>query len=105
MSQEVQDLRRKYQERISSEGMKTVTPGSHEHDQRQTRRGDAMAELLNEWDPVGHTVDEVRFVVGIPGQLKEDSLLYYFLTNYGGKAWEFKLEGGKVVEVEQLPIL
>ena len=63
-----------------------------------------MEELLAEWDPVGHTVEEVRFVIGASGEVRKDGLVYHFDHGFGGMGWLFKLKDGVVVGIEKVGI-
>jgi hypothetical protein len=63
-----------------------------------------MEQLLGEWDPVGHTVEEVRFVLGPPVQELQGDLAYSFEDGWAGRGWRFRVKDGRIVAVENLVV-
>ncbi len=102
--QELEQIRKKYEGKIIVANLGGEDPATPAIAQQLVRCADAMAELLAEWSPVGHTVEEVQFVIGGPGVTREDRLIYSFPTGYGGRAWAFNLKDGRVVGVQIIPI-
>jgi len=60
-----------------------------------------MQQLLEEWDPVGHTAEEVEFVIGRPYRPASDRLVYRFDSGYNGVEWSLWLKDGKIVKIEK----
>ena len=67
------------------------------------KSAEAMEELLAEWDPVGHTAESVRYVLGPPREPeRQDVMAYFFENGWTGVQWEFDLRGGVVVWVRKV---
>ncbi len=64
----------------------------------------AMEQLLAEWNPIGHTTEEVQFVIGSPSEIRKDQLDYCFEDGFAGRGWRFKLKDGKVIEIQDIPL-
>ena len=92
--QKLEPIRKKYEGKI--------IPGNTDKD--YPRYAAAMEKLLDEWNPVGHTAEEVQFVIGAPSEIRKDELIYGFEGGYSGRGWRMKLREGKVIEVQQLSI-
>jgi len=92
--QNLEPIREKYQGKI-------ITGNT---DKDYPRYAAAMEELLNEWNPIGHTAEEVEFIIGAPPEIIKGDLMYRFEDGFSGVAWLFKLKEGKVIEVQQLSI-
>jgi hypothetical protein len=90
----LEPIRKKYEGKI--------IPGNTDKD--YPRYASAMEELLNEWNPIGHTAEEVEFIIGAPPEIIKGDLMYRFEDGFSGVAWLFKLKDGNVIEVQQLSI-
>jgi hypothetical protein len=61
-----------------------------------------MLKLFREWDPVGHTVGELEFVLGAPSSADEQgSLVYWIDSGYVGVSWLFHTKEGRVIRVDK----
>jgi hypothetical protein len=60
-----------------------------------------MENLLNEWDPVGASVEDLVFLLGVPSERREDRLLYVFEGGFSGVVWVFHLENDRITSVER----
>ena len=69
-----------------------------------SKANDAMESFLKNWNPVGHSVDELKAIFGKPTVEKNDSIGYYFDAGLFGWAFEFKLHYGKVSALERRSI-
>ena len=61
-----------------------------------------MELLLGEWDAVGSTPDQIKYVLGPPQGETESKLLYKFENGFTGTAWSFEIENGRIVKVERI---
>ena len=60
-----------------------------------------MENLLNEWDPVGASVEELVFLLGVPSELHEDRIVYIFDGGFSGVLWVFHVENDRITSVER----
>ncbi len=60
-----------------------------------------MENLLEEWNPVGASVEDVVFLVGRPSERHEDRIVYVFEGGFSGVLWVFQLKDGSVTAVER----
>ncbi|MFC1739583.1 hypothetical protein ACFL1G_11145 [Planctomycetota bacterium] len=94
LMQNIEPIKKKYEGKI-------ITGNT---DKNYPRYAAAMEELLSEWSPVGHTSEEVQFVIGRPSDIRGDELIYGFEDGYSGRGWRLKLQEGKVVNIETISI-
>lgn len=60
----------------------------------------AMNTFLNEWRPVGHSLDELIKNVGEPSEIRRDIASYQFDGGFNGAVFEFTIKDGKIVSVK-----
>ncbi|WP_395753495.1 hypothetical protein [Prosthecobacter sp.] len=60
----------------------------------------ALATFLTEWNPVGHSVDELKKNVGPPSREDSDIVSYQFDSGLNGCVFDFKVKDGKIVSTE-----
>ena len=57
-----------------------------------------MNEFLKEWDPVGQSEQDLRWIIGDPSG---KTLVYRFDSGLGGWEYTFRIERGRVVAVSK----
>ncbi len=60
-----------------------------------------MENLLEEWNPVGASVEDVVFLLGRPSERHEDRIVYVFEGGFSGVLWVFQLKHGSVTAAER----
>lgn len=83
-------LRSRYAGRISAE-----LRGRQAAEMARTTRA-----LMNEWNPILSSEEELRTLMGRPSTKRGDTLEYDFDNGFGGERWRFGIRNGFVVRVE-----
>ncbi|UCD76539.1 MAG: hypothetical protein JSV91_06360 [Phycisphaerales bacterium] len=60
-----------------------------------------METLLEEWNPVGASTEDVVFLLGRPSVRYDDRIVYFFEGGFSGVLWVFQLEDDRVTSVER----
>jgi hypothetical protein len=90
-------LRSKYEKRI------IINPPNKYYTMENLQ---AMDELLQEWNPVGATIDDLKQVIPrLPNKGDSDEIIYYFFRGIGGTVYIFKHDGNKIVSWKKEPLL
>lgn|GEM_PF-3589098 len=59
---------------------------------------EAMGQYLKTFDPVGHTLDDLKSVFGDSYRARDDHILYVFSNGNDYSFYNFVMKDGKVVE-------
>ena len=57
------------------------------------------ASLMDEWNPIGYALEDVKAIMGTPTSESADLIEYRLDTGWGGSVWVFLLDEGSIVGV------
>ena len=93
MPERIENLRQKYAGKIipGMSGTNFVTSVTN------------MQELLKEWDTRGASIEELKYVIGLPTKQTLDSIEYRFIGKEVATMWVFQIKDGRVMGFKIFP--